>query len=114
MAVGGGVCVASSSPSSVEVAWGRRTRTTRGARRGAAAATSIRCSIVGEAWGAGASGGLAEDPYRTLRLRPGATRGEVKKAFRRLTLMVRAQPLIQLPLFLPFRSTPDIYSLPRQ
>jgi hypothetical protein len=113
MAVGGGVCVASSSPSSVEVAWGRRTRTTSGARRAAAAATSIRCSIVGEA-GAGASGGLAEDPYRTLRLRPGATRGEVKKAFRRLALMVRAQPLIQLPLFLPFRSTPDIYSLPRQ
>ncbi|CAD6338857.1 unnamed protein product [Miscanthus lutarioriparius] len=83
MAVGGGVCVASSS---VEAAWGRRTRTTSGARRGAAAATSIRCSIVGEA-GPGASGGLAENPYRTLRLRPGATRGEVKKAFRRLALM---------------------------
>jgi hypothetical protein len=45
---------------------------------------------VGEAGGPGASGRLAEDPYRTLRLRPGATRGEVKKAFRRLALMVRA------------------------
>jgi hypothetical protein len=48
---------------------------------------------VGEA-GPGAAGRLAEDPYRTLRVRPGATRGEVKKAFRRLALMVRAQPLI--------------------
>jgi hypothetical protein len=63
-----------------------------GAQRRAAPAT-IRCSIVGEA-GPGAAGRLAEDPYRTLRVRPGATRGEVKKAFRRLALMVRAQPLI--------------------
>lgn len=78
MAVGGGVCVASPSPSSVE-AWSWRTS---GARRGAA----VRCSVVGEA-GPGAAGGRVEDPYRTLRLRRGATRGEVKKAFRRLALM---------------------------
>jgi hypothetical protein len=86
MAVGGGVCVASPSPSSVE-AWSWRTS---GARRRAA----VRCSVVGEA-GPGAAGGRVEDPYRTLRLRRGATRGEVKKAFRRLALMVRprAQPL---------------------
>ncbi|XP_062178698.1 chaperone protein dnaJ 8, chloroplastic-like [Phragmites australis] len=76
MAVGGGVRVTSSS--SVEV-WGRRTGAPR---RGPA---TVRCSCVGEA-GAGAAGGLAEDHYRTLRLRPGATRGEVKKAFRRLAL----------------------------
>jgi preprotein translocase subunit Sec63 len=29
---------------------------------------------------------VEEDHYRTLRLAPGATRGEVKKAFRRLAL----------------------------
>lgn len=75
MAVGGGVRVASS----VEL-WGpQRRRAT-----GAAAAKAIRCSCVGEAGAAG--GGLAEEHYRTLRLRPGATRGEVKKAFRRLAL----------------------------
>ncbi|RCV22129.1 hypothetical protein SETIT_4G195800v2 [Setaria italica] len=83
MAVAGGVRVASS----VEV-WGRRrsssTSTSSAARRGAAAAT-VRCSCVGEA--GPAAGGLAEEHYRTLRLRPGATRGEVKKAFRRLALM---------------------------
>ncbi|PUZ59739.1 hypothetical protein GQ55_4G066600 [Panicum hallii var. hallii] len=83
MAVGGGVRVASS----VEV-WGRGLSSggggSRAGRRGAAAAT-VRCSCVGEA--GPASGGLAEEHYRTLRLRPGATRGEVKKAFRRLALM---------------------------
>ena len=31
-------------------------------------------------------GGLEEDHYRTLRLAPGATRGEVKRAFHRLAL----------------------------
>ena len=93
MAVGAGVRV-SPSPSSMEV-WGRRRRTgTVTARRGAAVA--IRCSFVGEA-GVGAAGGLAEEHYRTLRLRPGATRGEVKKAFRRLALMVRAQSATPLP-----------------
>ncbi|CAL5041662.1 unnamed protein product [Urochloa decumbens] len=75
MAVGGGVRVASS----VEV-WGRR------GRSGSKAASTVRCSYVGEA-GPAAPGGLAEEHYRTLRLRPGATRGEVKKAFRRLALM---------------------------
>ncbi|CAL5041663.1 unnamed protein product [Urochloa decumbens] len=78
MAVGGGVRVASS----VEV-WGRR------GRSGSKAASTVRCSYVGEA-GPAAPGGLAEEHYRTLRLRPGATRGEVKKAFRRLALMVRS------------------------
>ncbi|XP_066380865.1 chaperone protein dnaJ 8, chloroplastic-like [Miscanthus floridulus] len=84
MAVGAGVRV-SPSPSSMEV-WGRRRRRTGTvtARRGAAVA--IRCSFVGEA-GVGASGGLAEEHYRTLRLRPGSTRNEVKKAFRRLALV---------------------------
>ncbi|KAG2613309.1 chaperone protein dnaJ 8, chloroplastic-like isoform X2 [Panicum virgatum] len=85
MAVGGGVRVASS----LEV-WGRGRSSgsgsgSRAGRRGAAAAT-VRCSCVGEA-GPAAAGGLAEEHYRTLRLRPGATRGEVKKAFRRLALM---------------------------
>ncbi|XP_062229428.1 chaperone protein dnaJ 8, chloroplastic-like [Phragmites australis] len=75
MAVGGGVRVPSPPSSSVEV-WGRRTGGPR--RRGAA---TIRCSCVGEA-----AGGVAEEHYRTLRLRPGATRAEVKKAFRRLAL----------------------------
>ncbi|XP_039807613.1 uncharacterized protein LOC120671378 isoform X2 [Panicum virgatum] len=79
MAVGAGVRVASS----VEV-WGRGRGRSSGGRRGAAAAT-VRCSCVGEA--GPAAGGLAEEHYRTLRLRPGATRGEVKKAFRRLALM---------------------------
>jgi hypothetical protein len=55
-----------------------------------------------------AAGGPAEDPYRTLRLRPGASRGEVKKAFCRLTLVVRtacvraqAQPLLVFPASAP-------------
>ncbi|CAL5054052.1 unnamed protein product [Urochloa decumbens] len=80
MAVGGGVRVASS----VEAVWGRR-----GSTSGSRAATTVRCSYVREA-GPSAPGGLAEEHYRTLRLRPGATRGEVKKAFRRLALMVRS------------------------
>ncbi|GJN38973.1 hypothetical protein PR202_gb28059 [Eleusine coracana subsp. coracana] len=77
MAIGGaGVRVPSTSAPAVE-AWGRNA-----ARRGGAA--SIRCSSssVGSAPGV-----LAEEHHRTLRLRPGATKGEVKKAFRRLTLM---------------------------
>jgi curved DNA-binding protein CbpA len=32
------------------------------------------------------AGGVEDDHYRTLRLAPGATRGEVKQAFRRLAL----------------------------
>ncbi|CAN6177328.1 unnamed protein product [Urochloa humidicola] len=79
MAVGGGVRVASS----VEL-WGRRGSSSSGS--GSRAASTVRCSYVGEA-GPSAHGGLAEEHYRTLRLRPGATRGEVKKAFRRLALV---------------------------
>ncbi|OEL27798.1 hypothetical protein BAE44_0011184 [Dichanthelium oligosanthes] len=83
MAVGGGVRVASAS--SVEV-WGpRRSSASAGTGRRGAAAATVRCGCVGEA--GPAAGGLAEEHYRTLRLRPGATRGEVKKAFRRLALM---------------------------
>jgi hypothetical protein len=86
MAVGAGVRVAP-SPSSMEL-WGRRRRTGTGAgRRGAAVA--VRCSFVSEAGVGAAGGGLAEEHYRTLRLRPGSTRNEVKKAFRRLALVVR-------------------------
>uniref|UniRef100_A0ACD5W835 Uncharacterized protein n=1 Tax=Avena sativa TaxID=4498 RepID=A0ACD5W835_AVESA len=44
---------------------------------------SVRCAGVKTARSAGE---VEEDPYRTLRLEPGATRGEVKKAFRRLAL----------------------------
>ncbi|TVU08349.1 hypothetical protein EJB05_41752, partial [Eragrostis curvula] len=89
MAVGGaGVRVPSTSAAAapaVEMWSGRKAVTTAtSARRGGAA--SIRCSSVGAA-GMGTAGGLAEEHYRTLRIRPGATRGEVKKAFRRLTLM---------------------------
>ncbi|WVZ79162.1 hypothetical protein U9M48_026773 [Paspalum notatum var. saurae] len=73
--------------SSVEL-WGTA-RSRRSGATGAAAPrrAAIRCSCVGEAGSAAAAGGLAEEHYRTLRLRPGATRGEVKKAFRRLALM---------------------------
>jgi hypothetical protein len=110
MAVGGGVRVASS----VEV-WGRRqngttatttsSRSTAARRRGAA--TVVRCSCVGEAGPAPAAGGLAEEHYRTLRLRPGATRGEIKKAFRRLALTVRSNPPSRNPLpCSPFSSLP--------
>ncbi|KAG0514044.1 hypothetical protein BDA96_10G155700 [Sorghum bicolor] len=91
MTVGGGVCVASpsSSPSSsVEAAWGATRTTTTGARHGAAVAAA-RQALGPFTGGPGASGGLAEDPYRTLRLCPGATHGEVKKSFRRLALIVR-------------------------
>uniref|UniRef100_A0ACD6AB46 Uncharacterized protein n=1 Tax=Avena sativa TaxID=4498 RepID=A0ACD6AB46_AVESA len=52
------------------------------------AAASVRCgSARGAATPARSAGGdLEEDHYRTLRLAPGATRGEVKKAFHRLAL----------------------------
>jgi hypothetical protein len=109
--------------SSVEV-WGRGLSSggggSRAGRRGAAAAT-VRCSCVGEA--GPASGGLAEEHYRTLRLRPGATRGEVKKAFRRLALMVRfpADPATifhdrkrKKSYHFPPSSAFDFYDLPRQ
>uniref|UniRef100_A0ACD6AC12 Uncharacterized protein n=1 Tax=Avena sativa TaxID=4498 RepID=A0ACD6AC12_AVESA len=44
---------------------------------------SIRC---GAAQARSAGGGVEDDHYRTLRLAPGATTREVKKAFRRLAL----------------------------
>ena len=44
-------------------------------------ATSIRCGAA-----RAAAGGVEADHYRTLRLAPGATRREVKNAFRRLAL----------------------------
>uniref|UniRef100_A0ACD5UIN8 Uncharacterized protein n=1 Tax=Avena sativa TaxID=4498 RepID=A0ACD5UIN8_AVESA len=52
------------------------------------AAASVRCgSARGTAAPARSAGGdLEEDHYRTLRLAPGATRREVKKAFHRLAL----------------------------
>uniref|UniRef100_A0A3B6STL2 J domain-containing protein n=1 Tax=Triticum aestivum TaxID=4565 RepID=A0A3B6STL2_WHEAT len=52
------------------------------ARRCGTASSSVRC---GSARGA-APARHTEDHYRTLRLQPGATRGEVKKAFHRLAL----------------------------
>jgi hypothetical protein len=83
----------STAPAGAVEGWGRKA-VTSAARRGGCAASSIRCSSsVGAA-----AGGLPEEHYRTLRLRPGATRGEVKKAFRRLTLMVRALP--SSPIFI--------------
>ncbi|XP_051204217.1 uncharacterized protein [Lolium perenne] len=45
---------------------------------------SVRCAAVRGA--SRTAGGLEEDHYRTLRLSPGATRREVKKAFHRLAL----------------------------
>ncbi|XP_047058072.1 chaperone protein dnaJ 8, chloroplastic-like [Lolium rigidum] len=45
-------------------------------------AQSIRCGAAA----ARAAGAVEEDHYRTLRLAPGATRREVKKAFHRLAL----------------------------
>ncbi|OEL35576.1 hypothetical protein BAE44_0003405 [Dichanthelium oligosanthes] len=76
MAVGGGVRVASAS--SVEV-WGPwRSSASAGTGRRCAAVATVRCGCVGEA--RPAAGGLAEEHYRTLLLRPGATRGKVRRA----------------------------------
>jgi curved DNA-binding protein CbpA len=49
---------------------------------------SVRCaaSTRGAATPARTAGGAEDDHYRTLRLAPGATRREVKAAFRRLAL----------------------------
>ncbi|XP_047085053.1 chaperone protein dnaJ 8, chloroplastic-like [Lolium rigidum] len=55
-------------------------------RRQRMASNSIRCGRVRGAATARSAGGVEEDHYRTLRLAPGATRGEVKKAFHRLAL----------------------------
>ncbi|KAM0855738.1 hypothetical protein ACQ4PT_049567 [Festuca glaucescens] len=49
-------------------------------------APSIRCGGMRGAAAASTAGGVEEDHYRTLRLAPGATRREVKKAFHRLAL----------------------------
>ncbi|XBI04066.1 chaperone protein dnaJ 8, chloroplastic-like [Triticum dicoccoides] len=57
------------------------------ARRCGTASSSVRCgSARGAAPARHTGGALEEDHYRTLRLQPGATRGEVKKAFHRLAL----------------------------
>ena len=76
MAAGGMLCVSSSPTASASVARGRRQR-----RR----SVEVRCSSVAAA----GPGGPVEDHYRTLQLPPGATKGEVKRAFRRLALTVR-------------------------
>ncbi|KAF0902820.1 hypothetical protein E2562_019136 [Oryza meyeriana var. granulata] len=74
MAAGGVLCVSTSSSSAASAA-------ARGQQRGRGRGrVEVRCSSV-------AAGGPVEEHYRTLRLPPGATKGEVKKAFRRLALM---------------------------
>uniref|UniRef100_A0A8R7V996 J domain-containing protein n=1 Tax=Triticum urartu TaxID=4572 RepID=A0A8R7V996_TRIUA len=58
-----------------------------GRRRRASPSAAVRCGATREKRPAAAPGvGLEEDHYRTLRLAPGATRGEAKKAFHRLAL----------------------------
>ncbi|KAM3297698.1 hypothetical protein ACQJBY_039567 [Aegilops geniculata] len=57
------------------------------ARRCGTASSSVRCgSTRGAAPARHTGGALEDDHYRTLRLAPGATRGEVKRAFHRLAL----------------------------
>ncbi|OAY70003.1 Chaperone protein dnaJ 8, chloroplastic, partial [Ananas comosus] len=79
--------VGSASSAVVAGEWRRRRRgggaMTR--RRGDAAARggAVRCAAAAAA--AAGAGSLAEQ-YRTLRIRPGATESEVKKAFRKLAL----------------------------
>ncbi|WOL13500.1 chaperone protein dnaJ 8, chloroplastic-like [Canna indica] len=63
-----------SSVSPVE-AWIGRSRVSKGRRRRSGA--NVTCAI--------ASGGLM-DQYRTLRIQPGASEKEIKKAFRQLAL----------------------------
>ncbi|KAM3214758.1 hypothetical protein ACQJBY_066986 [Aegilops geniculata] len=80
VAAGGGVALSLRVPSSS--AW-----PAVGRRRRAALSAAVRCGATREKRPAAAPGvGLEEDNYRTLRLAPGATRGEVKKAFHRLAL----------------------------
>ncbi|KAM3214751.1 hypothetical protein ACQJBY_066979 [Aegilops geniculata] len=77
MAAGGGVVLNLRVPSA-SVAPARRCRT---------ASSSVRCgSARGAAPARHTGGALEDDHYRTLRLAPGATRGEVKRAFHRLAL----------------------------
>ncbi|XP_044429689.1 chaperone protein dnaJ 8, chloroplastic-like [Triticum aestivum] len=77
MATGGGVVLNLRVPSA----------SVAPARRCGTASSSVRCgSARGAAPARHTGGALEEDHYRTLRLAPGATRGEVKRAFHRLAL----------------------------
>nr|XP_020195770.2 chaperone protein dnaJ 8, chloroplastic [Aegilops tauschii subsp. strangulata] len=80
VAAGGGVALSLRAPSSsASPAVGRQRR--------AASSPAVRCGATRERMPAAAPYGvLEEDHYRTLRLAPGASRGEVKKAFHRLAL----------------------------
>ncbi|XP_044435361.1 chaperone protein dnaJ 8, chloroplastic-like [Triticum aestivum] len=77
---GGGMALSLRAPStSASPAVGRLRR--------AASSPAVRCGATRERWPAAAPYRvLEEDHYRTLRLQPGASRGEVKKAFHRLAL----------------------------
>ncbi|KAI4969694.1 hypothetical protein ZWY2020_000608 [Hordeum vulgare] len=77
---GGGVVLSLRGPSaSASPAAGRLRR--------ASSSPSVRCGATRERWPAAAPyGALEEDHYRVLRLEPGASRGDVKKAFHRLAL----------------------------
>ncbi|KAF7111414.1 hypothetical protein CFC21_111428 [Triticum aestivum] len=77
---GGGVALSLRGPSaSASPAVGRLRRVS--------SSPAVRCGATRERMPAAAPyGALEEDHYRTLRLRPGASRGEVKKAFHRLAL----------------------------
>ncbi|KAF7111423.1 hypothetical protein CFC21_111437 [Triticum aestivum] len=74
MAVAGGVALSLRVPSS------SASPAVRGRRQAA-----VRCGAT-RARPAVPGGGLEEDHYRTLRLTPGATTGDVKRAFHRLAL----------------------------
>ncbi|XP_048545254.1 chaperone protein dnaJ 8, chloroplastic-like [Triticum urartu] len=77
---GGGVVMSLRGPSaSASPAAGRLRRVS--------SSPAVRCGATRDRWPAAAPYGvLEEDHYRTLRLAPGASRGEVKKAFHRLAL----------------------------
>ena len=80
VAAGGGVVLSLRVPSS-------SAGPAAGPRRRASSSAAVRCGATREKRPAAAPGvGLEEDHYRTLRLAPGATRGEVKRAFHRLAL----------------------------
>ncbi|KAM3214752.1 hypothetical protein ACQJBY_066980 [Aegilops geniculata] len=77
---GGGVALSLRGPSaSASPAVGRLRRVS--------SSPAVRCGATRERMPAAAPYGVLEEGhYRTLRLRPGASRGEVKKAFHRLAL----------------------------
>ncbi|XP_037456856.1 chaperone protein dnaJ 8, chloroplastic-like [Triticum dicoccoides] len=78
MAAGGGVVLNLRVPSA---------SVTPARRCGTASSSSVRCGGARGAAPARHTGGaLEDDHYRTLRLAPGATRGDVKRAFHRLAL----------------------------